>query len=147
MASLLLRVFRLERRRGLALLVLAALAGCGRKEKPAFYYDLGPDSVDVSGYPDAARAGYLVFREKCSRCHTLARPLNAPYTQPAEWLGYYSRMLLKSAFSGKRITTEEKEAIQRFLAYDTLHRKVRRREEFERQQQELKRRFAEQPGG
>ena len=38
------------------------------------------DRVDVSGYPPEIRSAYRVFALRCSRCHTLARPLYAHIT-------------------------------------------------------------------
>ena len=37
----------------------------------------GADSVNVDALPENLRAPYEVFRVRCSKCHTLARPLNA----------------------------------------------------------------------
>ena len=45
--------------------------------------DLGPDQVDISGYPAPYQDTYKrVFRWKCQRCHTLARALNSEYVEP-----------------------------------------------------------------
>src|ERR1051325_8379280 len=47
------------------------------KEAPKkFYYDLGPDAVDVARYPKKIRKESLPFQAVCSGCHTPARPLN-----------------------------------------------------------------------
>ena len=50
-----------------------------------FYFDLGPATVDASQYPKEAREGYRIFARVCSKCHSPARPLNAPITDKADW--------------------------------------------------------------
>jgi mono/diheme cytochrome c family protein len=45
--------------------------------------DLGPDTVDVSGYPaDIQKAYKEVLQVKCAKCHTAARPLNSQFFEP-----------------------------------------------------------------
>lgn len=46
--------------------------------------DFGPDKVDVSGYPaDLQKAYNDVLLQKCTRCHSSARPLNSQFVEPA----------------------------------------------------------------
>ena len=40
------------------------------------------DGLDVSQYPQDIQDAYKVFAVRCSRCHTLARPLNARIQDP-----------------------------------------------------------------
>ena len=49
--------------------------------------DKGPDKIDVSAYPAPMQAAYKVFATKCSKCHTIARPINTMMTR-AEWERY-----------------------------------------------------------
>lgn len=109
-----------------------------------FYYDLGPDQVDVSEYPKRQRENYEVFQRACSRCHTPARALYSPRTSRIAWEYYVTRMRLYCQFDGvPQFTAEEAERIVDFLAYDSKVRKERGREEFEAQTRALRRRFDE----
>jgi hypothetical protein len=52
--------------------------------KNPYANDLGPETIDVSGYPADLQATYKeVFQVKCARCHTAARPLNSQFVEPA----------------------------------------------------------------
>jgi hypothetical protein len=48
---------------------------------PPFPNDTGPDTVDVSKYPEDVQAGYRVFARRCSQCHSLSRPINSENVQ------------------------------------------------------------------
>lgn len=43
--------------------------------------DLGPATVDVSGYPANIQAGYKLLQVKCAKCHTPSRPLNSQFVE------------------------------------------------------------------
>jgi len=43
--------------------------------------DLGPAKVDEKGIPQNLRKGYDLLRMKCSKCHSVARPLNAQFLE------------------------------------------------------------------
>ncbi len=113
------------------------------EEMRALYYsDLGPATVDVSAYPEAQKANYKVYAEVCSRCHTLARSINAPTVSRSFWEFYMLGMRARNRFRKfDPITKEEKKAILDFLDYDSRVRKVARKKEFNRSQEALKRRF------
>jgi hypothetical protein len=87
---------------------LTILAGPARAEdKKDFAADKGPDKVDVSAYPAEVQEDYKMFAAKCSKCHTLARPINTDLTADA-WKMYVKRMSNKpdsgiSPDQGKRI--------------------------------------------
>jgi hypothetical protein len=83
------------------------------------------DGLDVARYPEDIQDAYKVFAVRCSRCHTLARPLNAGITDPQHWVRYVARMRLNSA-SG--INAKNGEVIIRFLQYYTHQREEERRE-------------------
>jgi hypothetical protein len=72
------------------------------------------DRVVVSSYPQPIQEAYRVFAIRCSRCHTLARPLNAHITDPQHWVRYVTRMR-RQPTSG--INREDAEAILRFLLF------------------------------
>ena len=83
-----------------------------------FPFDKGPDAIDVSTYPAVQQENYKVFAEKCSKCHTLARPINAPFATHDEWAAYVDKMRHK-----KRSGVDEDSAkiIIDFLTYDSYH--------------------------
>jgi hypothetical protein len=82
--------------------------------------DKGPDSIDVSKYPKEQQANYAVFAERCSKCHTLARPINSEYALPEEWTAYVDKMRHKKR-SG--IDDDAQKTITDFLIYDSSVRK------------------------
>lgn len=90
-----------------ALCVLGALAplgaGCTRKE-----------SLDPSTMPEEVRGDYAIFARRCSKCHTLARPLNANITDDDQWVNYVNRMRRQPA-SG--ISLDDQAHILTFLRY------------------------------
>ena len=81
--------------------------------------DKGPDKINVSAYPAEQQKGYKVFVEKCSKCHTIARPINTAMTQP-EWARYVKRMMHKP---NSGISDAQGKTIYEFLAYDQENRK------------------------
>jgi hypothetical protein len=106
-----------------------------------FYSDLGPDKVDVSGYPAQQRYNYSIYAAACSRCHTLARSVNAPIVGRGWWEFYMAGMRLRSRWRGRPFSSDEIKAILDFLEYDGRTRKVDRAREFELATDELKKRF------
>ena len=85
-----------------------------------FEADKGPDTIDVSKYPKEQQANYKVFAEKCSKCHTLARPVNSDYALPEEWTAYVDKMRHKKR-SG--IDDDAQKTVTDFLIYDSAVRK------------------------
>ena len=81
--------------------------------------DLGLAEIDVSSYPREMRQSYKAFASKCSRCHTLARPINSNFSVE-EWQKYVYKMMNKS---GSGLTKEISDQIIRFLIYDYQVRK------------------------
>lgn len=109
-----------------------------------FYYDLGPDEVDVSGYPREQQANYLHFEANCSVCHTLARPINSPIVKRKDWERYVRRMHLKAKVRfDQGFERHEGRDILDFLVYDARIRKVRGKAEFDKQTMGLKELFEE----
>lgn len=72
------------------------------------------DEVDVAKLPRGVRADYALFARRCSKCHSLARPLGAGITDDEYWARYVERMRLQPS-SG--ISVEDKAPILRFLHY------------------------------
>lgn len=117
-----------------------------RIQNPAnavFYSDLGPDSIDVSAYPENQKENYAVFARACYQCHNLARSINAPVVSPAFWEFYLLSMRTRTKFilGDAKITKEESKKIVDFLEYDSNVRKAGRKKEFDALTEELKARF------
>ena len=76
--------------------------------------DRGQNYIDVSGYPPKMREYYELFANRCSRCHTLARPINSVFTEE-EWKKYVRQMMRKP---GSGLTPKTTGQITEFLIYD-----------------------------
>ncbi len=87
----------------------------GPKTYPA---DKGNSYIDVSNYPPKMQELYDLFTRKCSKCHTVARPINSTFT-PEEW-GKYVREMMRKPGSGLNPKTAGQ--IIEFLVYDAKHR-------------------------
>lgn len=96
---------------GLALLV----GGCSAERS-----GIRAEGIDVSGYPADVRADYEVFAQRCSKCHTLARPLNSGIDDDAYWAMYVARMRRQPA-SG--ISRDDEVTVLRFLHYYSIEQK------------------------
>ena len=81
--------------------------------------DKGPGSINVSSYPAEMQKDYKVFTEKCSKCHTIARPINTTMAK-ADWERYVKRMMHKP---GSGISDSQGKTIFDFVAYDQENRK------------------------
>jgi hypothetical protein len=81
--------------------------------------DKGPSKIDVSSYPPDQQKGYKVFADKCSKCHTIARPINTTMAKP-DWERYVKRMMHKP---NSGISDSQGKTIYDFLAYDQSTRK------------------------
>lgn len=79
-----------------------------------FASDNGPNFIDVSNYPLKMQEYYQLFARKCSRCHTLARPINSRFIGE-EWRKYVLKMMRKP---GSGLTPKTAEKIIEFLVYD-----------------------------
>ncbi len=107
------------------------------KAKRPLPFDTGPDTIDVSVYPEEMQDIYKnVFTKKCSKCHTISRPINAPYALPAEWKKYIKKMMKKP---GSAINPIAAKKIYKFLVYDSsirkkdsIAKKLKKREEKEK---------------
>ena len=113
----------------------------GERGDILFYSDLGPNQIDVSTYPSSQRRNYAVYAQACSRCHGLARSINAPYTSRGWWEFYMTGMRLRGHLSGRPFSREEIKSILDFLEYDSRVRKVGNAAAFEKSTDELKRQF------
>ena len=119
-------------KRTIVAMLLAAMAVAGvvravraqQKEEPVdpriLAYDKGPAKIDVSKYPPEMKADYKVFADKCSKCHTIARPINCEFALEEEWERYVKRMMNKG---GSMFTANDGKQIYDFLVYDSKTRK------------------------
>ncbi len=82
--------------------------------------DRGPNTIDVSGYPEDMQARYAVFEKACSKCHSLARPINARIDSAKWWKRYVKKMMRKP---GSGINPKSGRLIYEFLAFDLSVRK------------------------
>jgi hypothetical protein len=81
--------------------------------------DKGPNKIDVSGYPAEMQSAYKLFSSKCSKCHTIARPINTMMTRD-EWERYVKRMMHKP---NSGIGDKQGKEIFDFLVFDQTQRK------------------------
>jgi mono/diheme cytochrome c family protein len=105
----------------LAVLALAAMTVIvvAQTSNVVLPQDKGPDKLDVSGSPAEMQQAYKLFSTKCSKCHTLARPLNTMMSR-AEWERYVKRMMHKP---NSGINDKQGKDIFEFLVYDQTSRK------------------------
>jgi hypothetical protein len=79
--------------------------------------DARSETIDRASLPAEVRAEYDVFAERCSKCHSLARPLNSGIVDDDYWAMYVARMRRQPS-SG--ISIEDSRVILRFLHYYSL---------------------------
>jgi hypothetical protein len=83
----------------------AALVACGGARS---------EGLDSSKLPENVREDYAIFEQRCSKCHSLARPLGAGIRDDEDWALYVNRMRLQP---GSGITMADQERILRFLRH------------------------------
>jgi hypothetical protein len=104
----------------IAILGAAACVGIAQEQsKINLPQDKGPDKIDVSKYPPEMQSAYKLFSSKCSKCHTIARPINTKMLRP-EWERYVKRMMHKP---NSGISDKQGKEIFDFLVYDQVNRK------------------------
>lgn len=84
--------------------------------------DSGPDTIDVFDYPKEIRESYVIFANKCSKCHSLARPINARINSARWWKRYVRKMMRKP---GSGINAKSGKRIYGFLVYQMVQAKKR----------------------
>lgn len=112
--------------------------------EPVFPADLGPDTIDVTAYPVSQQENYALFVKKCSLCHTLARPINSPLVDASTWTRFVKRMHGKNqarSNGGPLLSGDEAKRVISFLTFDSRERKIKRADEFQAQQSDLRARF------
>jgi mono/diheme cytochrome c family protein len=101
------------------LMLLAPLSLVSQTSNVTLPQDKGPDKIDVSAYPAPIQAAYKLFTSKCSKCHTIARPLNTMMKRD-EWQRYVMRMMHKP---NSGISDSQGKEIFEFLVFDQAERK------------------------
>ena len=99
--------------------LLAPLSLVAQKSNIELPQDKGPDKINVSAYPAPQQAAYKLFSTKCSKCHTIARPINTMMTHD-EWSRYVKRMMHKP---NSGISDAQGKQIFDFIVYDQTERK------------------------
>ena len=94
----------MTRTRPLLFAFAMVLAACGSRT----------EGLDRTKLPEDIKADYDLFARKCSKCHALARPLQAGITDDQQWVLYVNRMRRQM---GSGITYDDQEHILRFLRY------------------------------
>jgi hypothetical protein len=97
---------------GSALAALVAAVDYGPDFKPDAR-DGGPGTVDVSAFPEPQKKNYDMYSAKCSKCHPLARSINARFS-PQDWKRYMKRMIRRP---NSGINEEQAANIYEFLKY------------------------------
>lgn len=77
------------------------------------------ENLDSAHLPAEQQANYALFADRCSRCHSLARPLNSGIRQEAEWRNYVRRMRRQPS-SG--IGPQDEDPIVAFLLWYSANR-------------------------
>ncbi|MDP2984016.1 MAG: hypothetical protein Q8O92_11895 [Candidatus Latescibacter sp.] len=91
------------------------------KAKKPLPFDKGPSTIDVSKYPKNMQDIYTnTYVPKCSKCHTIARAINAPYALPDEWMNYIKKMMKKP---GSGLNPAAAKDIYQYCVYDSQVRK------------------------
>lgn len=74
----------------------------------------GLPKARIAKFPPKVAKAYGLFAVRCSRCHTLARPLNAAITEYGHWKSYVKRM---RHHAGSGISPRDADTILVFLRY------------------------------
>jgi hypothetical protein len=77
----------------------------------------------IDALPPPVRADYEVFAQRCSKCHSLARPLSSGIEDDSYWRMYVTRMRRQP---GSGISIEDTVKILRFLSYYSRELKAKR---------------------
>ncbi|OGR93689.1 MAG: hypothetical protein A2992_07785 [Elusimicrobia bacterium RIFCSPLOWO2_01_FULL_59_12] len=120
----------------------AAAPALSRREIDAkFPADVGPDTIDVSGYPAHHQDSYEFFRHACSVCHSPARALHSSLRTYDQWNRYVRRMHVRA--QEQLLTPEDSRRLVDFLVYDSRQRKIKNKKAFDVLQGQIHKRFEE----
>ena len=107
----------------IAVMALAMIVSCatGRSARRG-----GLPNEEVAKLPPPIASAYRLFAQKCSRCHTLARPLSADIEDASHWGRYVERMRRQR---GSGISPADAAKILTFLEYYSTRRIEQERKE------------------
>ena len=86
-------------------LALIGFAGCATTKH---------EGLDVAQLPQEVRPDYTLFARRCSKCHSLARPLNSGIVDDEVWVAYVNKMRRQP---GSGISPQDTAPILRFLHF------------------------------
>ena len=89
----------------LSLSLAAGLTGCATSAH---------EGLDVAQLPEQIRPDYTLFARRCSKCHSLARPLNSGIVDDTVWVAYVDKMRRQP---GSGISPQDAAPILRFLHF------------------------------
>jgi hypothetical protein len=72
------------------------------------------EGLDVAQLPEGVRPDYTLFARRCSKCHSLARPLNSGIVDDEVWVAYVNKMRRQP---GSGISPQDAAPILRFLHF------------------------------
>jgi hypothetical protein len=82
------------------------------------------EGLDVAQLPEQVRPDYALFARRCSKCHSLARPLNSGIVDDTVWVAYVDKMRRQP---GSGISPQDAAPILRFLHfYSGEQRRIKR---------------------
>ena len=81
------------------------------------------DEVEVAQVPQDLRGDYALFAQRCSKCHSLARPLTSGIDDDEYWKRYVERMRRQP---GSGISPDDEPPILRFLHYYSEEQKKKK---------------------
>jgi hypothetical protein len=114
----------LRRSSGVRGAIFVAAAALGIAAQQCAVSGSRSEGLDPSTLPAEVRADYAVFAHRCSKCHSLARPLNSGISDESYWAMYVARMRRQP---GSGISPDDAPRILRFLHYYSLEQ-LRKRE-------------------
>ncbi len=96
------------------------MLGTGLLLHAQYDQNAAPPKIDIAGYPPEIQRDYRVFKQKCSKCHSVANSLKLSMST-VEWKYWVNKM---EAMPSSDINDKEAKEILDFLNYDETHRKA-----------------------
>ena len=81
------------------------------------------EGLDPSKVPDEVRDDYMVFAQRCSKCHSLQRPLQSGIEDDLFWEYYVARM---RRMPGSGISPDDEKRILKFLKFYSAEQRKKR---------------------
>jgi hypothetical protein len=110
-------------RRSVAIVFLAAVSGLLGVGAGCAGWLARSEGIERSTLPDTVLVDYDLFALRCSKCHSLARPLSSGIDDDDYWAIYVAKMRRQP---GSGISQEDTVGILRFLHYYSLEQKKKK---------------------